>query len=72
MPYDDATHPASRRNSRIAAGTPMEPVFADLLRDPILLDLMASDRVQMDNFLDLIAAIRQRLGVDTPASGKPN
>jgi hypothetical protein len=41
-----------------------------MLRDPILLDLMASDRVRMDSLLDLVASVRHRLRGDLPRSGK--
>jgi hypothetical protein len=79
MPYHDAPCPAHPRAIRTAAvaeyalaGRSTEPVFADMLCDSVLLDLMASDRVRMDSLLDLVASVRQRLGSDLPRSGKPS
>ncbi len=74
MSYIDTTHPVSARIPRHSTGRRRgrlaEPVLADMLRDPILLDLMASDRVRMDSLLDLVASVRHRLRGDLPRSGK--
>jgi len=76
MSHIDATHSDSPRIPRMIAGRRpgrlAEPVLAYMLCDPILLDLMASDRVRMDSLLDLVASVRQRLGPDLSRSGKPS
>ncbi|MDR3437265.1 hypothetical protein [Telmatospirillum sp.] len=41
---------------------PAEPSFAEMISDPVFQQLMASDRVSMESFTGLVAAVRQRLG----------
>lgn len=40
---------------------PAEPPLADILGDPMFRQLMASDRVSMEGFTDLLSFVRQRL-----------
>jgi len=39
-----------------------EPSLAEMVRDPVFLQVMASDGVRMDSFLTLVTTVRQRLG----------
>jgi hypothetical protein len=41
---------------------PTEPPFAEMVSDPVFQQLMASDRVSMECFNDLVSSVRQRLG----------
>jgi hypothetical protein len=43
-------------------------MLEDLLGDSALVDLMASDGVRMDSLLELVAAVRLRLGFEPPAN----
>ncbi len=40
---------------------PAEPSLVEMLGDPVFRQLMASDRVSMESFTDLVSAVRQRL-----------
>jgi hypothetical protein len=77
MPHHEAIDRTPGRESRKMAdrsdmigrldGGRREPVFADMLSDPIFLDLMASDGVPMDGFMELVESVRGRLGSGSPA-----
>lgn len=38
-----------------------EPPLVEMLGDPMFRQLMASDRVSMESFTDLVSSVRQRL-----------
>lgn len=40
---------------------PAEPPLVEMLGDPMFRQLMASDRVSMESFTDLVSSVRQRL-----------
>lgn len=40
---------------------PSEPSLGEMLGDPVFRQLLASDRVSMESFTDLVSVVRQRL-----------
>jgi hypothetical protein len=50
------------RSFAIMDGDHFNPTLEEMLRDPITLRVMASDKVAMADLVALLAAARQRLG----------
>lgn len=52
-----------RRNDRIKCGFDyLEPSLEEMVCDPVFLQLITSDGVSMNTFMDLVTAVRRRLG----------
>lgn len=49
------------RADLVTSSWPTEPSLGELIGDPVFRQLMASDRVSMDSFNGLVAAVRQKL-----------